>query len=53
MEKEWVYNFLVGLNIEYDQIRVQVISKNIFLSLKQTYTHVHVQNEKSTRNVML
>ena len=34
-EKEQVYNFLAGLNMEDDQIRIQVLDRDHFPSLKQ------------------
>jgi hypothetical protein len=39
------------LNIEYDYIRVQVLGREHFPSLRQTYSHV--QQEKSRRNALL
>ena len=51
VEKERVYDFLVGLNPEYDQIRVQVLGKIPFPSHEDAYSHV--QQEESRRGVML
>ncbi len=34
IEKESIYDFLVGLNVEYDQIRVQVLGKNPLPTLR-------------------
>lgn len=49
LEKERVYS-LTGLNIEYDPIRVHVLSKDPFPPLEQAYTYVQ---QKESRNVML
>ena len=46
-----MYDFLVGLNIEYDQIWIQVLGKEPFPSLRQTYGYV--QQNESRRNAML
>ena len=51
IDKERVYDFLVVLNIEYDYIRVQVLGRKYFPSLRQTYSHV--QQEKSRKNALL
>nr|CAD1822861.1 unnamed protein product [Ananas comosus var. bracteatus] len=50
MEKERVYDFLAGLQAEYDPIRVQVLGRDPFPSLCQTYAFVQ---QKESRNVML
>jgi hypothetical protein len=51
VEKERIYDFLIGLNIEYDQIRVQVLGKEPLPSLRQTYSYV--QQEDSRRSAMI
>ncbi|XP_043809433.1 uncharacterized protein LOC122722509 [Manihot esculenta] len=51
IEKERVYDFLAGLNNEYDPIRVQVLGRNPFPSLQEA--HAHVQQEESRRHAML
>ncbi|XP_019256261.1 PREDICTED: uncharacterized protein LOC109234647 [Nicotiana attenuata] len=51
VEKERIYDFLAGLNPEYDQIRVQVLGKVPFPSLGDAY--YYVQQEESRRGVML
>lgn len=51
IDKEYVYDFLIGLNIENDHIRAQVLGREPFPSLRQTYSHV--QQEESRRNAML
>ncbi|KAJ7978776.1 Retrovirus-related Pol polyprotein from transposon TNT 1-94 [Quillaja saponaria] len=51
VDKERVYDFLAGLNLEYDQIRVQVLERDPFPNLRQTYAYV--QQEESRRIAML
>ncbi|KAJ7961715.1 Retrovirus-related Pol polyprotein from transposon TNT 1-94 [Quillaja saponaria] len=51
VDKERVYDFLAGLNLEYDQIRVQVLGRDPFPNLRQTYAYV--QQEESRRIAML
>ena len=40
VEKERVYDFLAGLNLEYDQIRVQVLGRSPFPTLHEAYALV-------------
>ncbi|XP_058227159.1 uncharacterized protein LOC131335697 [Rhododendron vialii] len=51
LEKERVYDFLAGLDIEYDTIRVQVLGRIPFSSLGEAYAIV--QQEESRRGAML
>ncbi|XP_058209191.1 uncharacterized protein LOC131322072 [Rhododendron vialii] len=51
MEKERVYDFLAGLDLELDPIRVQVLSRVPFPSLGEAYSIV--QQEESRRGAML
>ncbi|XP_043697057.1 uncharacterized protein LOC122647814 [Telopea speciosissima] len=51
VDKIRVYDFLAGLNMEYDQIRVQVLSRIAFPTLEQSYALVHT--EESRRTAML
>ncbi|XP_058214986.1 uncharacterized protein LOC131326280 [Rhododendron vialii] len=51
MEKERVYDFLAGLDLELDPIRVQVLGRVPFPSLGEAYSIV--QQEKSRRGAML
>ncbi|KAJ7954402.1 Retrovirus-related Pol polyprotein from transposon TNT 1-94 [Quillaja saponaria] len=51
VDKERVYDFLAGLNLEYDQIRVQVLGRDPFPNLRQSYAYV--QQEESRRIAML
>lgn len=46
MEKERVYDFLVGLNTKYNKIRVQVLGKILFPSFKEAYSNVHQKESK-------
>lgn len=50
IEKDRVYDFLVGLNVEYDQVRVQILGKEL-PSLNETISIVRA--EESRRGVML
>ncbi|GAV67333.1 hypothetical protein CFOL_v3_10839, partial [Cephalotus follicularis] len=50
-EKERVYEFLAGLNPEFDQIRVQVLGRVSFPTLQEAYNMV--QNEETRRCSML
>ncbi|GAV79868.1 UBN2_3 domain-containing protein, partial [Cephalotus follicularis] len=50
-EKERVYEFLAGLNPEFDQIRVQVLGKVQFPTLREAYNMV--QHEETRRSSML
>ena len=40
IEKEWVYDFLTGLNDIFDHIRVQVLGHDPFPYLQQAYNYV-------------
>ncbi|KAI8535197.1 hypothetical protein RHMOL_Rhmol10G0155100 [Rhododendron molle] len=51
LEKERVYDFLAGLDIEYDQIRVHVLGYVPFPSLGEAYAIV--QQEESMRGATL
>lgn len=53
IDKYCVNDFLTGLNIEYDDIRVRVwvMWRESFSSFRQIYSHV--QHEKRKRNIML
>ncbi|GAV66123.1 UBN2_3 domain-containing protein [Cephalotus follicularis] len=50
-EKERVYEFLAGLNPEFDQIRVQVLGRVPFPTLREAYNMV--QREETRRSSML
>ncbi|GAV79525.1 UBN2_3 domain-containing protein [Cephalotus follicularis] len=50
-EKERVYEFIVGLNPKFDQIRVQVLGRVQFPTLQETYNMV--QHEETRRSSML
>ncbi|XP_058187492.1 uncharacterized protein LOC131304305 isoform X2 [Rhododendron vialii] len=51
LEKECIYDFLAGFDIEYDPIRVQVLGRIPFPSLGEAYAIV--QQEESRRGAML
>jgi len=40
VEKERTYNFLVGLNMEYDAVRVQILGKTNLPSLSEAISTV-------------
>ncbi|RVW91351.1 hypothetical protein CK203_035401 [Vitis vinifera] len=50
IEKDRVYDFLVGLNDEFDQVRVQILSKEFPTSNETIFI---IQVEESRRSVML
>ena len=49
--KKRVYDFLAGLNMEYDQIRVQVLGRHSFSSVREAYACV--LQEESRRSAMI
>lgn len=51
IEKERVYDFLAGLNNEYDQVRIQILGKETMPALEETISLIRA--EESRRNVML
>ncbi|XP_059639462.1 uncharacterized protein LOC132281810 [Cornus florida] len=51
IEKDRVYDFLAGLNAEFDQVRVQILGKEEVPSLNETISLI--QAEKNCRGVML
>jgi len=51
VDKDHTYDFLVGLNVEYDQVRVQILSKDNLPSLNEVISIIIA--EKSRRSVML
>ncbi|XP_043699759.1 uncharacterized protein LOC122650408 [Telopea speciosissima] len=50
-DKFRVYTFLIGLNVEYDQLRSQVLSRSPFPTLEQAYSMI--QLEDTRRSTML
>jgi len=46
-----VYDFLVGLNLEYDQVRVQILRKEKVPGINEVVTII--QSEESRRGLML
>ncbi|KAH7516297.1 hypothetical protein FEM48_Zijuj10G0120300 [Ziziphus jujuba var. spinosa] len=51
IEKDRVYDFLAGLNPEFDQVRIQIIGKDCTPSLEETISLIRA--EESQRSVML
>ena len=51
IEKDRVYDFLAGLNVEFDQVRVQILGKEEVQSLNETISLIRA--EESRRGVML
>ncbi|XP_071928019.1 uncharacterized protein [Coffea arabica] len=51
IEKNRVYDFLAGLNIEFDQVRVQILGKKELSSLNETISLI--RTEENRREVML
>lgn len=51
IEKDQVYDFLAGLNSEFDQVRVQILGKDEVPFLEETISMI--QAEESRRGVML
>ncbi|GAV57747.1 hypothetical protein CFOL_v3_01283 [Cephalotus follicularis] len=51
MDKLQVWDFLVGLNLEYDQVRFLDFCKDPFPTLQQAYNLI--QHEESRRSIML
>ena len=46
-----IFKFLVGLNVEFDEVRGKIIGRQPFLSLGEVFSILC--HEKSRRNVML
>lgn len=51
VEESRVFDFLVGLNFEYDGIYIQILGKDPFPSLSEVYSYV--QEEEDRRHAML
>ena len=51
IEKDRVYDFLAGLNVEFDQVRVQILGKERLSSLNETISLIRA--EENRREVML
>ena len=51
IERERVYDFLAGLNVELDQVRVQIFGKEPLPSLNKAFAIV--RGEERRRNIML
>ncbi|KAK2966236.1 hypothetical protein RJ640_008219 [Escallonia rubra] len=51
IEKDRTYDFLAGLNIEFDQVRIQILGKEELPSLNETISIINA--EESRRGMML
>ena len=51
IERDHVYDFLVGLNPKFDQVKIQILGKEDTPSLEDTISLIRA--EKSRRSVML
>ncbi|GAV87963.1 UBN2_3 domain-containing protein, partial [Cephalotus follicularis] len=51
VDKEHVFDFLARLTLDYDQTRSQILGRDPFPSLRQTYAYV--QKEESRRIAMM
>lgn len=51
MEKDGIYNFLAGLNVEFDAVRVHILGKEDMSSLNETISIIRA--EEGWRSVML
>ena len=51
IERERVYDFLAGLNVELDQVRVQILGKEPLPSLNEAFAIV--RGEEGRKNIML
>ncbi|KAK0574856.1 hypothetical protein LWI29_030147 [Acer saccharum] len=51
IEQDRVYDFLAGLNVEFDQVRIQILGKDMLPSLNAVISIVRA--EESRRSVML
>jgi len=51
IEQDRVFGFLVGLNLEYDQVRIQILGKVKVPRLNEVI--VIIQSEEGKRNLML
>lgn len=49
--KERMFDFLAGLSVEFDQIRIQVLGRDSFPTLK--WTNSYIQQEEIRMNPML
>eukprot|EP00261_Vitis_vinifera_P038360 XP_019079603.1 PREDICTED: uncharacterized protein LOC109123660 [Vitis vinifera] len=51
MEDNWIFKFLVGLNVEFDEVRGRIIGRQPLPSIGEVF--LEVRREESWRNVML
>ena len=43
VEREQIFEFLVGLNVEFDQVRVQVLGKEDLSSINEVFSIIRVE----------
>ena len=51
VDRERIFKFLVGLNIEFDQVRVQVLRKEDLSSINEVFSIIRA--EEGWRGVMI
>ena len=51
VERERIFDFFTGLNIEFDQVRVQILGKESLLSFNEVFSWI--RDEKGRRTMML
>ncbi|RVW88529.1 hypothetical protein CK203_032984 [Vitis vinifera] len=51
MEDNWIFKFLAGLNVEFDEVRGRIIGRQPLPSIGEVFSEV--RREESRRNVML
>ena len=51
MEDIWIFKFLVGLNVEFEEVRGRIIGRQPLPSIGEVFSEV--RREESLRNVML
>ena len=50
LEREWIFKFLAGLNIEFDQVQVLVLGKEDLSSINKVFI---IRVEKGRRGVLI
>lgn len=51
IEKDRMYDFLVGVNVEFDQVQIQILGKKDVPSLEEAISMIHAK--ESQRSVIL
>ena len=47
VERERIFDFLAGLNVEYDQVKVQVLGKEDIPPLNELFSIIRIEKGKS------